>query len=257
MSIEELLSSRLNSFRREPLYIQLAAQIKGLIQSGELAVGDLLPSEPELCEKLGISRSTVRQSLSNLESEGYVIRRRGKGTYVSKPKVKRRVSRLCSFSNQMKEQGIASTSRVLSFGVLSSEDVPDLHGVSGDVYKIVRLRETDGQPFMIDTVYVPVKLAPSIKKADLADRSLYDIIEEKTGNAPQHALETYEVVKLGKNEAKLLQTENKAAFLVKRTSRLLSGELFELATMLIRGDRCRLEASLESDTVAFSRTIQR
>ena len=256
MGGEALLSSKLDTLSTQPLYRQLALKIKALIKSGELECGSLLPSELELCEKLKISRSTVRQSFAQLESEGYIVRHRGKGTYVSIPKVKRSLSRLCSFTKQMDELGISSVSKIIEFTIMDSEDAYGLYGVSGRVYKIVRLRETDGQPFMIDTAYIPVGIAPALKMDDLSGRSMYDVIEEMTGNAPQRASESYEVVKLGKNEAKLLKTEGRAAFMVKRTSRLATGEIYEMATMLIRGDRCRLEARLEADAVAFSRTPQ-
>lgn len=256
MSIQALRNIKLDSLSTIPLYLQLTDHIKALIQSGDIAVGDLLPSEFELCEKLSISRSTVRQSLAHLEAEGYVVRRRGKGTYVSKPKVKRRLSRLCSFTKQMAELGVSSVSKLIDFQVISAEDVQGLYGVHGEVYKIVRLRETDGLPFMIDTVYMPVKIAPSLSEGELDGSSLYDIVEEKTGTTPHRAVESYEVVKLDDKESAMLQTSSPTAFLVKRTTRLVSGDLFEVATMLIRGDRCRLEATLESDNVAFLRKPQ-
>lgn len=256
MGVEALLNNKLSSLSSKPLYIQLIARIKELIISEDLVIGDLLPSEPELCEKLNISRSTVRQSLASLESEGYIVRRRGKGTYVSKPKVKRVLSRLCSFTKHMDELGMTCASKVLEMTVLSSKDVSGFFGVPEDIYKIVRLRQMDGQPFMIDTVYVPVKMVPKLTKKDLADKSLYDVIEEKTGTVPAHAHESYEVVKLRSNEVKLLMATSETAFLVKRISKLASGELFEISSMLIRGDRCRLEAILESDNIAFSRTVQ-
>lgn len=256
MGVEVLLKNKLNSLSTIPLYTQLTSQIKAMIQSGDIAVGELLPSELELCEKLSISRSTVRQALSNLETEGFVVRRRGKGTYASKPKVKRKLSKLCSFTKHMNELGVDCASDIMEFEIVNSEDVAELYGYHGDVFKVVRLRETDGLPFMIDTVYVPAKIAPELTKEALKGRSLYDVVEEMTGCAPHSAVETYEVVKLDKQQTEILKTQNQTAFLVKRTTKLVSGELFEIATMLIRGDRCRLEATLESDTVAFLRTLQ-
>lgn len=257
MDIEEKLRGSLDSLSAKPLYAQLAGQIENLIRSGELTVGELLPSEPELCEKLSISRSTVRQALAHLEEEGFVVRRRGKGTYVSSPKVLRPLSRLCSFTRQMAELGIKSSSSVVEFAQVSADDESIPFGLTGEAYKITRLRLTDGRPFMIDTVHVPIFLAPSLTSEVLGDRSLYDVIEEMSGFVPHRAHESYEVVKLSREEARLLDTEESAAFLVKRVTRMKSGALFEVASMLIRGDRCRLEAALEHDAVAFSRQLQR
>lgn len=257
MGIETILRGSLDSLSTKPLYAQLAAQIENLIRSGDLKAGELLPSEPELCESLGISRSTVRLALAHLEEGGFVVRRRGKGTYVSSPKVLRPLSRLCSFTQQMAEMGMQSTSKVLEFTRLNGDDEELPSGFSGNTYKIVRLRLTDGRPFMMDTVFVPAYIAPELTREALHGRSLYDVIEEMTGFTPHRAHETYEVVKLTREEARLLDSESRAAFLVKRMSKMKSGALFESASMLIRGDRCRLMATLEWDAVAFSRQLQR
>ncbi len=256
MGIEAILKESLDSLSAKPLYAQLAAQLESLMRSGELKTGELLPSEPELCEALSISRSTVRQAFRVLEEEGFVVRRRGKGTFVSAPKVQRPLSRLCSFTRQMAELSIESASRVLEFDRVGAEDESMPFGLSVEAYKIVRLRLTDGRPFMIDTVFLPVYLAPALTREALEGRSLYDVIEEMTGYMPHRAHESYEVVKLSLEEARLLDTDSLAAFLVKRLTKMKSGAPFEVASMLIRGDRCRLEAALERDAVAFSRQLQ-
>jgi GntR family transcriptional regulator len=257
MGIEGKLKDGLDNLSAKPLYAQLAAKIASLIRSGDLTAGELLPSEPELCDALGISRSTVRLALAHLEEEGLLVRRRGKGTYVSGPKLLHQLSRLCSFTQQMAELGIQSTSKVLDFTVLDggNEEVPP--GFNGKTFKIVRLRLTDGRPFMTDTAFIPVHIAPALTGEALEGRSLYDVVQEMTGIVPCRAHETYEAVKLTSEEAQLLEAASRAAFLVKRVSKMKSGAMFETAFMLIRGDRCRLAATLERDAVAFSRQLQR
>jgi len=252
--IETRLREKLDALAAVPLYAQLFGGIKEMIRTGELAAGDLLPSEPLLCDTLKISRSTVRQAFALLEADGYIVRRRGKGTFVSKPKLRRRLSRLCSFSKQMSELGMQSQSTVLSFDVVKGDDEDGLQGMPGEIYRIERLRETESAPFMIDTVYVPAGNAPALT-AEALTGSLYDIIEQRSGKTPQSAVETYEVVRLSKAQMKMLQMDSETAFLVTRTSKTAAGELFEVAKMLIRGDRCRLEATLESGAVAFARTL--
>ena len=73
-----------------PLYAQLVGIIKRNISTGVLAVGALLPSEAELCRCLSISRNTVRQAIGELEDEGLVVRKRGRGTFVADPATNRR-----------------------------------------------------------------------------------------------------------------------------------------------------------------------
>jgi DNA-binding FadR family transcriptional regulator len=66
------------------LYRQVADQIRTLIENGEFAVGERLPGERELAEKLGVSRPTIREALIALEVEGLVHIRMGSGIYVTR-----------------------------------------------------------------------------------------------------------------------------------------------------------------------------
>jgi GntR family transcriptional regulator len=68
-----------------PLYNLAIATIEGLIESGHYQPGDRLPPEEELAGLLGISRSTLRETMSHLEGNGVVIRRHGVGTFVAAP----------------------------------------------------------------------------------------------------------------------------------------------------------------------------
>lgn len=69
----------------------IAAQIRGEIRSGALALGDHLPPERELIEQLGVSRATVREALMLLEADGFIQVRAGRhgGAYVTSPKIER------------------------------------------------------------------------------------------------------------------------------------------------------------------------
>ncbi|TIM13416.1 MAG: FadR family transcriptional regulator [Mesorhizobium sp.] len=67
------------------LYRQIADQLRQLIDAGEFAVGDRLPTERELADQLGISRPTVREALIALEVEGRIRIRVGSGIYVTEP----------------------------------------------------------------------------------------------------------------------------------------------------------------------------
>ena len=57
------------------------------LNSGEWKEGEMIPSEHELCEEYGVSRITVREVLKELVQSGYLKRKQGKGTFVSKPTV--------------------------------------------------------------------------------------------------------------------------------------------------------------------------
>ena len=87
MQISPILLSKLSLDSDIPLYSQLVGIVKRNISAGTLSSGDLLPSETELCKAFDISRSTVRQAIGALESEGLVVRKQGRGTFVAEPKM--------------------------------------------------------------------------------------------------------------------------------------------------------------------------
>lgn len=68
-----------------PLYLQAEEALNRLIQDGTFRVGDRLPPEPELAQRLGISRATLREALRAFEDKGLITRRRGLGTFINAP----------------------------------------------------------------------------------------------------------------------------------------------------------------------------
>ena len=77
-----------------------------------LGVGDAIPSERQLSADLGVSRLTVRAALDDLVREGYLVRRRGSGTFVSEPKIAQELT-MTSFTEDMRRRGMAPASRTL------------------------------------------------------------------------------------------------------------------------------------------------
>src|SRR6201985_4008221 len=87
------------------------AQVMDLID--RLGVGTAIPSERQLSADLGVSRLTVRAALDDLAREGYLVRRRGSGTYVQRPKISQQLT-MTSFSEDMRRRGMVPSSRTLS-----------------------------------------------------------------------------------------------------------------------------------------------
>src|SRR6266849_6991376 len=79
----------------------------------QLGIGDAIPSERQLCVDLGVSRLTVRAALDDLVREGYLVRKRGSGTFVSQPKIAQELT-MTSFSEEMRRRGMRPGSRTLS-----------------------------------------------------------------------------------------------------------------------------------------------
>lgn len=261
MGREVIFQNELNQESGVPLYYQIVTLIKQYIISGVLEEGDLLPSESEFCDRFAISRTTVRQAFAALEKEGLVNRQQGKGTFVSIPKLRRSLNTLYSFSGEMLQLGLKPDSEIMSFEIMVP--TPDLlatfkfrPGEDKKVYKIVRRRSANKEPLMMETVFIPVKFCPGLDKDMLQNVSLYKTIGERAGIKAARAVETYDATTIDKTQAKLLHcAPGTCAFFVTRVSQDESGQVFEVALLLVRGDRCRYEIELAKDNVSVSRQV--
>src|SRR5215469_10412730 len=96
---------------------QSAARQQVLELIERLGVGTAIPSERQLSADLGVSRLTVRAALDDLAREGYLVRRRGSGTYVQQPKITQQLT-MTSFSEDMRRRGMVPGSRTLSMSTI-------------------------------------------------------------------------------------------------------------------------------------------
>ena len=97
-----------------PLYEQLLSYLRLMIQIGQLKPGDRLIPENELCTILQVSRTTVRQAMDQLVSDGLIVRYKGRGSFVASPKMKRPIHYLYNFTENIRELGATPSSLVLS-----------------------------------------------------------------------------------------------------------------------------------------------
>ena len=244
-----IFSYALDKIQENPLYTQLILIIKQCIHSGQLGTGDALPPESELCEFFDVSRSTVRQALSGLEKEGLVYRRRGLGTFVANPKLKKNVSTLYSFTAQTKMVGMVPSSTVLKFSIIEADsDLKQLFQTAVfqfKVYEIYRIRKADGIPLILERTYIPYTICPVLTAKRLENESLYSILHSECSVVPHHGLESYEVIQIEKPDAELLECPvGTLAFSVERVAALENGEVYEITRSVVRGDRCKFEVPL-------------
>lgn len=255
-----LLENELDMSTGLPIYEQLVSIIKNSISSGALGVGDLLPSESEFCERYDISRSTVRQAFSALEKDGLVVRKRGKGSFVSRPKIIRSLHNLYSFSEEIMSMGLNPHSKVLAYEVITpGEELLAKLGLSGPdekVYNITRVRYAGEEPLAIEMAFIPVRVCPFLTQEMVEQGSLYSTLVKEAGIQISHAKETYETLLLGESEAGILGVaKDSCAFFIQRVSYTKSQEIFEYTVMMVRSDRCKYEVELTSDNVQLSRKV--
>jgi GntR family transcriptional regulator len=252
-----LLGGRVSIDSDVPLYYQLISIIKRNLSVGFLKPGDMIPSEVELCEALGISRSTVRQAIGELESEGLVVRRRGKGTFISEPKLFRAVEDIYSFTSEMKAMGLSPSSIAHGFeSITPTDDVAkamELADPTQKVYKIVRLRCANDEPLLLETTFIPVYLLPGLSKEAVETGSLYKLLRDSGQMVPDLAEETYEAMVIDESAAALLKCKpGIGGFFVERRTWGKNGKIFELTQSVIRGDRSKFVLKLKSHRSAWT-----
>ena len=100
-----------------PLYLQLKNKIQKEIRSGMLKPGDKIPSEAQMQKEYNVSRVTIRNALSELEVEGYIMKVQGKGSFVAHSDMLRLPIGVTSFTEDAKMQGVKLTSQVIRAGL--------------------------------------------------------------------------------------------------------------------------------------------
>jgi GntR family transcriptional regulator len=219
-------------------------QVMDLIE--RLGVGNAIPSERQLSADLGVSRLTVRAALDDLAREGYLIRRRGSGTYVQQPKIAQELT-MTSFSEDMRRRGMVPGSRTLSLTrELAGARLGRLLHVSPseEILVIKRLRLADGETMAIETLHLPAALVPGLEPQDLAG-SFYELLRERYGVVVAAGTQAIEPTVTNEEESKALGVPlHSPAFLFERTSRDEAGQTIEFVQSVYRGDRYRIVTEL-------------
>jgi GntR family transcriptional regulator len=234
--------------RAEPAaYVQIEEELAERIRTGMLRPGDRIPPERELAEQMQVSRMTVRQALGRLADRGLLVRERGRGTFVSEPKLIQSLSRLNEFYDQMISQGILPSSRLLSGQeVLASAAVAqvlDLR-IGEPLYKVVRLRLGGGVPLALETSFFPARLVPGLLDYDLERHSIYRLMERYDAR-PVRATQSLEPVPARDQEADALEVPaGSPLMLVERIAWDTQDRPVEYAKDIYRGDRSRFVAEL-------------
>lgn len=232
-----------------PYYVQFAKIIKEQIQTGELNPGDQLPGEQELCQIFDISRTVVRQALDILRRENLIYRKKGKGTFVTQPIINASYAQnLSGFYHEMKTRGLKPTTRIIKHQVIEPPkwiaDRLDLDSKQS-VVEIERLRFLYEIPIILVTNYIPLHICPSLAKADLTNRSLYDYLEEETGMVISSGKRLIEAVRAKPNQAELLEISTGSPVLKLESVCYLEDKTpIEYYYSYQRTDRSRLEVEI-------------
>lgn len=231
-----------------PLYVQIRKSLREDILNKVLLPGHKIPSEDELAAQFGVSRMTVRQGISDLIDEGLLYRRHGVGTFVAQPHLERDHTRLTSFIESAREEGLDVNVRVLIADILPAKlkVARSLSLKEGDlVVRVKTLRYVAGLPITVHDAYVPYKLFPQLLQEDLEANHLWDIFESY-GSRVKRALQRLEAREAEDEIAQLLEVDEGSPILYKeRTVFLDDGTPVEFTYCYNRGDRYKLTVVLD------------
>lgn len=167
---------------KKPLYYQLKQTLLKWIEGGDYPPGSILPSEKQLQDSFGISRTTVRMALKELEQEGFLVRSPGKGTFVASMKIESGPRRILSFTQEMLNMGLQVSNQVVSL----EKELPVIRTANKlqipqdqPVWRLERIRMADSAPIATEVNYIPAALVPNMEAQLAQNQSFYSCLEEE------------------------------------------------------------------------------
>lgn len=191
-----------------PLYRQIKDFLIGSLERGEWGPGDAIPSEGELAQRFNVSQGTVRKAIDEMAAENLLVRRQGKGTFVSTHSDPRSFYR---FLRLLPDDGVAVPSASDPFyceNVKATPEVATALGLqSGDpVIHVKRLLRFAGETVVFDQIYLAADLFSGLTLEALrgGERSLYSLFESDFGVRMINAEERLRAIAADPESADLL-----------------------------------------------------
>ena len=235
-----------------PLYFQLEKLIMEEIENGAYPVGSMIPTEKELSQMFGISRTTVRQAIADLVRKEQLYRIKSKGTFVAQPKISQGfIQSIQSFDDDVRSEGRNPSTQVLDLRELElPEEVAFQLGVPAGTRAVYlyRRRCADGEPIVRVETYLPYELCSFTLTHDFATESLYQVLSEREETDVTHVTRTC--------EARLATAEDVAVLNMKRgrpihyfvsQGRNREGRLIEYSIARYRGDQSTFRVELHKE----------
>lgn len=228
-----------------PLYYQVSQFLERAIEAGDIPNGSLFENEIQLAEQLGLSRPTMRRAMQHLVDKGLVVRRRGIGTRVVQPRVRRPLE-LTSLYDDLSRTGRNPTTRVLELETVEADDeVAVAFGCEPrtPVLMLVRLRSAGDTPIAKLTNFLPESIG-TFEAEVLERRGLYELMRAR-GIQLHSATQVVGARTATAAEARLLDESRGAALLtMQRTTYDDHGAVVEYGTHVYAASRYSFETHL-------------
>jgi GntR family transcriptional regulator len=231
-----------------PLYHQVEESLRGDIANGVYQPDQSIPTEIALQKKYDVSRETVRKAVNNLVLVGVVEKRKGVGTFVTRPKIVHRLGKLYSSTEEILNRGMTPGTTFIEKKQIRPSDsmrrqMKIMKGTN--VIKIKRVRFVNEEPVAILSSYLPEDLVPGLVRVKFRNNSLYRTLEEVYDLRLTEGDEVIEAGSIGRKDAVLLQIRKGTPILVvKRLAYLDNSLVIEKLTALYRSDKFEYQVKL-------------
>ena len=168
-----------------PLYAQVKQRLMTRITEGTFSEGDFLPTEPELCDEMGVSRITLRRAVKELCDEGFLLRQQGRGTVVARRRIEQRLVSLSGFSEAFEAEGGVSH-KVLSITTDARDDKAAVLG-PGLLLRIDRLISVGDRPLTLESLFIDASLMADVIGPVSAGASFFRTLRDTGGPQPEAA----------------------------------------------------------------------
>jgi GntR family transcriptional regulator len=196
-------------FNQEKLYIQLARILQELIVSGQWKLDERIPSEDELCSRFHVSKTTVRQAISNLAAEGYLLKIQGKGTFVTADQPT--VSFVMKTRPTEEPFGREADAKRVFISKAEEEPSAAVRAFLRTEGRVLHLRSTTtvaGRTAYLQDSFVPLEILPDVEGRDVAGRSLYEILQQRGRRKIFKVIQTVEIGRAAGEAARELELED-------------------------------------------------
>jgi GntR family transcriptional regulator len=231
-----------------PLYERVESVLAASIADGSLPPETQLPAEERLIEQFKVSRTTVRKAIQNLIERGLVEVRRGKGTFVTQPKITQELTELSGFVEDMQTLGRHATARLLDKRIVAADEAVAHHLALAPGALVVRLRRVrlaDGVAVSFDETYLPRDIGEKVAGNDLEAEPVFSLLENRYDTPLVEAEYKLEAAAADPDAAGALQVPTGSPiFLIERTSYTTENRPVDYERLHYRGDLIRFVTRL-------------
>lgn len=245
------MEKKLDFDSRTQLYFQLYDILYKDIKEGLYKPGELLPTENELIEKYKVSRATVRKAMDLLVNDGLIVRQRGYGTVVQKPKIEQTLNRVIHFSNEMERKGYHSSTTMLANEIVfANKTIAEALNIKEGtkLIHVNRLRHANGEPMCIENAYLIYTKCPKVLEQDFSKKSLREFLIQEYNIKWKRAVQKMFAINANKEFAKHLNIKQGAPLIyIERVSYNQDDEPGEYLQAYYRGDSYYFTAELAAN----------